>query len=75
MERSGDECNLKEGNIDPIGGGTVKLTPDHKRPHQMDPKSDSDDPAQWQALCGRHQVVKKNYWDNLTGKLNAEAIV
>ena len=24
---------------------------------------------------GRHQVVKKNYWDSFTGKLNVYAIV
>jgi hypothetical protein len=29
----------------------------------------------WRALCGRHQVIKKNYWDNATGKLNVYAIV
>lgn len=29
----------------------------------------------WQALCGRHQVVKKNYWDHTTGKLNVYAII
>lgn len=26
-------CGLSEGDIDPIGGGTVKLTPDHMSPH------------------------------------------
>ena len=41
----------------------------------MNPNSDPGDPDQWQALCGRHQVTKKNYWDNSTGKLNVEAIV
>lgn len=53
----------------------MKLTPDHKRPHSIDPDSDPSDPDQWQALCGRHQVVKKNYWDNTTGKLNVYAVV
>jgi hypothetical protein len=71
----GETCGLGEGDIDPVGGGTVKLTPDHKRPHSIDPSSDPDDPEQWQALCGRHQVVKKNYWDNTTGKMNVYAIV
>ena len=41
----------------------------------MNPASDPDDATQWQALCGRHQVTKKNYWDNTTGKLNSLAIV
>lgn len=71
----GERCGLKEGDIDPIGGGRVKLTPDHKSPHSLDPNSDPNDPSQWQALCARHQVVKKNYWDNTTGKLNVYAIV
>jgi chloramphenicol O-acetyltransferase len=30
---------------------------------------------QWQALCGRHQVMKKNYWDTNTGKMNVYAII
>jgi hypothetical protein len=68
-------CALKEGDIDAVGGGRVRLTPDHKSPHSIDPNSDPDDPNQWQALCARHQVVKKNYWDNTTGKLNVYAIV
>jgi hypothetical protein len=71
----GQKCGLKEGDKDPIGGGTVKLTADHKRPHSVDPKADPDDPDAWQALCGRHQVVKKNFWDHRTGKLNVYAIV
>ena len=45
------------------------------RPHSVDPRSDPDDPSQWQALCGRHQVTKRNYWDSTTGKLNVVAIV
>jgi hypothetical protein len=68
-------CGLKNGDIDPIGGGTVKLTPDHKRPHAIDPAADPKNPEAWQALCGRHQVVKKNYWDHTTGWLNVYAIV
>jgi hypothetical protein len=68
-------CKLKEGEIDPIGGGKVKLTADHKNPHSLNPDSDPNDPKQWQALCGRHQVTKKNYWDSNTGKLNVYAII
>jgi hypothetical protein len=71
----GIRCNLKNGDIDPIGGGTVKLTPDHKMPHSVDPHSDPKDPTRWQALCGRHQVMKKNYWDDSTGWLNVYAII
>lgn len=68
-------CGLKEGDIDPVGGGRVKLTPDHKRPHAIDPVTDSGNVDAWQALCGRHQVMKKNYWDDTTGWLNVCAIV
>lgn len=68
-------CGLREGDVDPVGGGTVHLTPDHRTPHQWAVEIDPRDPDQWQALCGRHQVMKKNYWDDLTGKLNVYAIV
>ena len=71
----GRECRLRQDDVDPVGGGRVHLTPDHKRPHSVDPLADPQDPRQWQALCGRHQVVKKNCWDNLTGKLNTYAVV
>lgn len=68
-------CGLREGDIDPIGGGTVRLTPDHKLPHSINANADPTDPDKWQPLCGRHQVVKKNFWDHETGKLNTYAIV
>jgi len=68
-------CGLKDGETDPVGGGQVKLTPDHKNPHSLNPETDPSDPNQWQALCGRHQVTKKNYWDTTTGKMNTYAIV
>lgn len=71
----GTHCGMEEGAIDPIGGGTVKLTPDHVTPHAVDPNSDPDNPKQWQALCGRHQVMKKNFWDGATGKVNVIAIL
>jgi hypothetical protein len=74
-DEGGEPCGLKDGDIDPIGGGRVRLTADHKRPHSINSASDPNDPTQWQALCGRHQVVKKNYWDHTTGKLNVHAIV
>ena len=68
-------CGLKDGEIDPIGGGRVKLTPDHKNPHSINHETDPEDMNQWQALCGRHQVMKKNYWDTNTGKMNVYAIM
>lgn len=71
----GARCGLQEGDIDPVGGGKVKLTPDHKKPHSQNPKADKNDPNQWQVLCGRHQVMKKNYWDSETGKMNVYSIV
>ncbi len=74
-DEGGSLCGLKEGDIDPIGGGTVKLTPDHKNPHSIKPDSDPNDPEQWRSLCGRHQVMKKNFWDSTSGKLNIYAII
>lgn len=74
-QEDGQPCGLAEGAIDPIGGGTVKLTPDHTTPHSINPLSDPVDPTHWQALCGRHQVMKKNFWDGATGKMNVIAIL
>jgi hypothetical protein len=71
----GQKCGLAQNSIDPIGGGTVKLTPDHVTPHSIDPNTDISDAAQWKALCGRHQVMKKNYWDSGTGKINLSGIL
>lgn len=68
-------CDLRKGDIDPVGGGTVRLTPDHKTPHALHAEADPKDPTKWQPLCGRHQVMKKNYWDDETGWLNVVAIV
>ncbi len=73
-EEDGQPCGLRHGDIDPIGGGTVRLTPDHKRPHSLNPDTDSTDSSKWQPLCGRHQVMKRNYWDDETGWLNVMAI-
>jgi hypothetical protein len=69
------KCGLKEGEFDPIGGGKTKLTADHQNPHSIKPDSDPSDAKQWQALCGRHQIMKKNYWDSSTGKMNIYAII
>ena len=60
-------CGLRQGDIDPVGGGTVRLTPDHKTPHSLNPDADPRDVSKWQPLCGRHQVMKRNYWDDETG--------
>lgn len=72
---SGITCGLRQGDVDPVGGGTVKLTPDHKNPHSIHAEIDPEDPSKWQPLCGRHQVMKKNYWDDETGWLNVMAII
>ncbi len=74
-QEDGQACMLAEGEKDPIGGGTVKLTPDHVTPHSINPDADRADPKQWQALCGRHQVMKKNYWDSGSGKINLIGIL
>ena len=71
----GTVCGLRDGDLDPIGGGSVKLTADHLTPHQVNPDSDPTNPKSWRALCARHQVMKKNFWDNSTGKMNYVAIV
>ena len=71
----GDACGLKQGDVDPVGGGRVRLTPDHRRPHSIDATVDKTDANAWQPLCSRHQVVKKNYWDDATGWLNVYGIV
>ena len=72
---AGEVCGLREGEIDPIGGGTVRLQADHKTPHSVDAQTDPENPEAWQALCGRHQVIKKNFWDSGSGKLNVVAII
>lgn len=71
----GQLCGLRQGDIDQVGGGTVRLTPDHKQPHSLNPDIDPGDSSKWRPLCGRHQVMKKNYWDDETGWLNVIAIV
>lgn len=74
-QEDGQNCGLRNGSIDPIGGGTVKLTPDHVTPHSINPNTDINDPSQWNALCGRHQVMKKNFWDGASGKINVIGIL
>ena len=71
----GQVCKLSEGGIDPVGGGTVRLQADHRTPHSVDANTDPSSVDSWGALCGRHQVTKRNYWDDTTGKLNILAIL
>jgi hypothetical protein len=71
----GARCGLEEGAVDDVGGGTVRLTADHMKPHSAGSNVDPDDPKAWRALCGRHQVMKKNYWDSTTGKINITALL
>ncbi len=68
------DCNLREGDIDPIGGGTVKLQVDHKTAH-ADNDQGEHTLENFQLLCGRHNVIKKNFWDDQTGKINTVAIL
>ena len=74
-DEGGTKCGLRSGDIDPVGGGTVKLTPDHRTPHSVHAETDPRDSSKWQPLCGRHQIMKKNYWDDETGWLNVVAII
>lgn len=74
-QNDGVVCGLANGELDPVGGGTVVLTADHMTPHSLIAAADANDPTKWQALCGRHQVMKKNYWDSTTGKINVMAII
>ena len=41
----------------------------------MNVETDPGDPNQWRVLCGRHQVMKKNFWDDRTGKINVYAVI
>ena len=72
---AGISCGLQQGAIDPVGSGTVRLKPDHKMPHSIHADADALDPEKWQPLCGRHQVMKKNYWDDESDWLNVIAIL
>ena len=58
-KEDGKRCGLKENEIDPIGGGKVKLTPDHKKPHSVNPESDPTDPKQWHSLMRQTSGYEK----------------
>ena len=70
----GVRCGLKEGDSDPVGGGTVHLTPNHNDPHSLANQQDPDDSSRWGALCGRHQVTSKNFFVDTPGKLRLNYI-
>ena len=54
-------CTLKNGDIDPVSGGTVRLQVDHVDPHSLGPQGPGPSAlSRYQALCPRHQVEKKN---------------
>jgi hypothetical protein len=74
-DEDGSRCSLGPGDVDPIGGGTVHLTPDHNSPHSLRTPADPSNPADWRALCGRHQVMKKNFWNSSTGRINYIGII
>lgn len=68
-------CGLKKGDIDPVGGGTVVLTADHKSPHSLRNGTWTGTLDDWQTLCARHQQEKKNFIDDRTGRKNVRELV
>lgn len=34
-DEGGIRCGLRDGEVDPVGGGTVRLSPDHREPHSV----------------------------------------
>lgn len=68
-------CLLKAGAIDPIGGGTVVLTADHRTPHSLPGGQWTGTLDDWQTLCARHQQEKKNFIDDRTGRKNLRELV
>ncbi|WP_132696854.1 hypothetical protein [Rhodovulum steppense] len=63
------------GAIDPVGGGTVVLTADHKSPHSLPDGKWTGTLDDWQTLCARHQQEKKNFIDDVTGRKNLREMV
>lgn len=68
-------CGLREGDTDPVGGGTVVLTADHKSPHSGESSNWTGTLDDWQILCARHQQEKKNFIDDRTGRKNVRELV
>lgn len=68
-------CNLKQGDVDSVGGGTVVLTADHVSPHSLSEGKWTGTLDDWQTLCARHQQEKKNFIDDRTGRKNLRELV
>jgi hypothetical protein len=69
------DCSLVAGATDPIGGGTVVLTADHRSPHSLVDGQWTGTLDDWQTLCARHQQEKKNFIDDRTGRKNLRELV
>jgi len=69
------DCKLQEGDVDPVGGGTVVLTADHRSPHSLPDGRWTGTLEDWQTLCARHQQEKKNFIDDRTGRKNVGELV
>ena len=65
----------ENNDITPKNRKKSALASSENKALSVESAADPNDPAQWRALCGRHQVMKKNYWDSTTGKLNLYAIM
>ncbi len=68
-------CSLPAGATDPVGGGTVVLTADHKSPHSLAGGLWTGTLDDWQTMCARHQQEKKNFIDDRTGRRNLRELV
>ena len=60
----GEICGLKEGDVDPVGGGRVKLTPDHKSPHSVNADTDPK-----KLNNGRHYAADIKLLRKITGTI------
>ncbi|MBK9656984.1 MAG: HNH endonuclease [Rhodanobacteraceae bacterium] len=69
------DCTMAKGAIDPIGGGAVVLTADHKTPLSQANNNATGTLDDWQTLCARHQQEKKNFIDDRTGRRNLRELV
>jgi hypothetical protein len=68
-------CQLGQGDRDPVGGGMVVLTADHKSPHSLPGGQWTGTLDDWQTLCARHQQEKKNFIDDRSGRHNLRELV
>lgn len=80
FERDGHKCQwpscgLGLRSIDPVGGGTVVLTADHRSPNSLKDGKWTGTLDDWQTLCARHQQEKKNFIDDRTGRKNLRELV